>query len=82
MSHLSTRARILLAWNDESEVLTRDQIMKRANTTDIHEFRHTVDADLIRPLQWKSNWPREYGLTPTGADRRQHFRDVENLIHG
>lgn len=73
--------RILLAWETETEVLTRDQVFKRAQTTDIHEFRHEIDADHIRPIERCTNWPREYSLTPAGMDRRDHFRNVRKLIH-
>jgi hypothetical protein len=74
--HLSTRTRILLAWQTETEILPRMTVLERARTTDIHEFRHMVDAGFLR------RDGNEYGLTPAGIDRRDHFRDVHHLIHG
>jgi hypothetical protein len=76
MSRPSTRARILLAFHTDTEILTRREIMERAKTTDIHEFRHVKDAGHLRPDG------NEWALTPAGVDRRDRFRDVENLIHG
>jgi hypothetical protein len=45
---MSTRARILLAWETETEILSRMTVLERARSTDIHEFRHMVDAGFLR----------------------------------
>jgi hypothetical protein len=73
MSELPTRSRILLAWRSETEILPRITVMERAKTTDIHEFRHVVDSDLIRCDR------NGCGLTLTGAERWQRIRAAAGM---
>lgn len=51
-------------------------IMERAKTTDANEFRHVVDSGLIR------RDGNEYRITPAGIDRRDHYRNLESMVHG
>lgn len=74
--HLPVRARILGAWTTDCELLTKHDILHRAKTTDVNEFRHLVDSDFIR------HHGGYYSRTPAGADRQQQYENVRKLTYG
>jgi hypothetical protein len=77
---LSVRARVLLAFQERGETLTQREIMRRAETTDCSNFRHTKDAGLIEALDWVPNQPRLYQITPTGSERRDSICRAKGLV--
>lgn len=77
---LSTRARVLLAFQECGEAFTQREIMKRAGMTDYNDFRHVKDAGLIEALDWVPNQPRLYQITPTGIERRDNTCRAKGLV--
>jgi len=77
------RAAMLLSFKEESEILTKRQIMDRAFVRNEYLFANMVEQKLIASLPWRpGSVPREYVLTPLGKDRRDLVNAAENLTHG
>lgn len=72
-------AKILLAFQ-EGSALTRRDALERAKVSDPQEFNSLVIAGHLRQTAWHQCFPREYMLTTKGADRRDHYADVPQLI--
>jgi hypothetical protein len=70
------RAAMLLAFAEESEILSRRQIMDRAFVNNTHMFETLIESKFIAALPWAGALaPREYVLTESG---RVH-RDLQNV---
>jgi Tfp pilus assembly protein PilX len=82
MNELPVRARILLAWKTDTEILTTSEAMKRAGTTDPHALLGVADREQIAKLPWRPRTENLWRITPKGWDARDRFAAVENLIHG
>ena len=77
------RAAMLLSFKEESEILTKRQIMDRAFVRNTYLFTSMIEQKLIAALPWEAgNKPREYVLTPLGKDRREMVNVAENLGYG
>lgn len=77
------REAMLFAFKTENEVLTRQEIMKRAFVTDKHKFQSLVEMKWLDSLPWRpGNEPREFMLTGLGSTMRELQNVAENLGHG
>ena len=73
---------MLLSFKEESEILTKRQIMDRAFVQNTHIFQTLLEARYIQALPWKPpvhgeayTPPREYVLTQVGV----HYRSLQNV---
>lgn len=66
------RAAMLLAFHEDSEILTKRQIMARAFVQNTHIFISLLESQLITALPWRpGDTPRDYVLTPKGREWRE-----------
>ena len=63
------RAKILLAFHEETDVLTKHDILSRSRAAE-HQLTALVDMKMIAMLDWQPKVPRLYRLTPLGIDKR------------
>lgn len=79
---LPDRAKLLFAFREETEHLTRQQIMGGAGSIVAGEFQSLLDAKLIQQDDWHPKHPNRFHLTPLGIDRRDNYRDVWSFRNG
>ena len=74
---LADRDAMLLAFKTQEEVLTRHEIMSRANVKDKNQFESLRNSGLVAQCEWRGAvHPREYVLSPKGMDRRDMARGL------
>jgi hypothetical protein len=76
------RGRMLMAFRDETEHLTRREIMARAGVAMPIEFDALLNTKLLVQDEWMPNRPNLYHMTPRGIDRRQMYREMQGVWHG
>lgn len=64
------RSAVLLAFAEETEVLTKREILTRASQRDDQHLNALMAMQLIVQREWAPNAPRQYYLTARGADKR------------
>lgn len=64
------RKAVLLAFHEESDVLTKREIIQRANLKDEKPIMDLLAMALLAMREWQPNVPRLYYLTPRGMDKR------------
>lgn len=79
---LPDRAHLLLAFKNERQSLTRQEIMNDAGVTARQEFQSLLDAKLLVPGEWSQHRPREYSLSPLGQDRRDMYKEIYRFRNG
>jgi hypothetical protein len=64
------RAAILLAFHDETEVLTKRAILDRAGLREDMQLNYLISMNLIAMREWQPKERRLLFLTPKGRDKR------------
>ena len=64
------RSAILLAFHEETDVLTKREILSRSQAPEI-QLNYLISMNMIAMREWQPNVPRQFYLTPKGRDKRE-----------